>query len=379
MTSTRRSTPLVGKHEADVVVLGAGLAGLTTALALVAPGRRVAVVEAATVASGDSPADLGHLATGLGTPYTRAVAQYGSTAAQTIWELHRESHERLRSTLDTFRGDCGYQKKGGFLLSRDRAEGLELADSEDALRDDGFAGEFLDHYMLEARFDVRGFTGAYWAADDGEVEPVSLLEGLADEAVGRAVALFEASPVLELEADARGVRTRAASGEVHAPVAVLALGAGASSLVPTLAAVLRPLPARQLVCACPVGPAFPSPVRTVGTGLAWRLDQDFRLAAFGASAVGAESLDGALRTHFVAPPQPQGRWAGMLSTSPDGLPLVGPLPGSPLVAVLGLGTLGPSWAFVAARWAAEAVSRGVDAAPALLRASRFAAASPPAG
>jgi glycine/D-amino acid oxidase-like deaminating enzyme len=120
-------------------------------------------------------------------------------------------------------------------------------------------------------------------------------------------------------------------------------------------------------------------VRTVGAGLAWRLDQDFRVAAFGPSAMSVESLENVLETHFLAPPNPQGRWAGMLSTSPDGLPLVGPLPGSPLVAVLGLGTLGPSWAFVAARWAAEAVTRGVDAAPALLRASRFAAASPPAG
>ena len=370
-------SPLVGKHEADVVVLGAGLAGLTTALALLRPGRRGAVVEASSVAAGASGADLGHVATGLAIPYTRAVARHGREAARTIWEWHRESHERLRAQLASLGDDCGYRGKGGFLLARDRSEGRELADSEDALRDDGFGGEFLDHYMLEARFDVRGFAGAYWAADDGEVDPVALLRALASEAMARGVALFEASAVEELEVDARGVRARSASGEVYAAAGVLALGSQAPSLVPALAPFLLPVPARRLACTYPSGPALPSPVRTVGGGLGWRLRQDFRVAAFGESGDSFESLEGVLETHFVAPPRPNGRWAGALCTSPDGLPLVGPLPGGPLVAVLGLGTLGHSWAFLAAGWAAEALAEGTDAAPPMLRASRFVTTLPP--
>ena len=360
-----------------MVVLGAGLAGLTTAVALLRPGRRVAVLEALSVAAGASGADLGHLATGLGMPYTRAVARKGREAARTIWEWHREGHERFRAQLDALRDDCGYRRSGGFVLARDRAEGLELADSEEALHDDGFGGEFLDHYMLEARFDVRGFAGAYWAKDDGEVEPVALLAALAGEAVARGAALFEASRVVEAIADARGVCVRTAGGEVRAAAGVVALGAQAPLLFPALAPFLLPVAARRLVCTYPSGPAFPSPARTVDGGLAWRLGQDFRVAAFGEPGGTFESLAGALETHFKAPPRPHGRWAGTLCTSRDGLPLVGPLPGGPLVAVLGLGTLGTSWAAMAARWAAEALDQGRDAAPPLLRASRFFTASPP--
>ena len=127
-------------------------------------------------------------------PYTKARAVFGRDEARMIWECHRESHQRLRVLLPDLGDDCGYRGNGGFVLARDRQEALDLADSEDALREDGFAGEFLDHYMLEARFGVRGFSGAYWAADDGEVDAVALLRRMAAHARGAGRAPLRGQP-----------------------------------------------------------------------------------------------------------------------------------------------------------------------------------------
>lgn len=44
--------PLTESAEADVVVVGAGITGLTTALALAEAGQRVMVLEAARVGAG---------------------------------------------------------------------------------------------------------------------------------------------------------------------------------------------------------------------------------------------------------------------------------------------------------------------------------------
>jgi glycine/D-amino acid oxidase-like deaminating enzyme len=379
--SSTRPSPLRGDHEADVVVLGASLAGLVTALELMKPGRRVAVLEASSVPGATSAADLGHLVTGLALPYTRAVERFGRDEARTLWEWHREGHERLRAWLDALRDDCGHRRNGGFILAADRAEALELADSEDTLREDGFGGEFLDHYMLEARFDVRGFTGAYWAADDGEVTPVALLRALAAFAAAQGVALFEASPASELTADAGGIVARTAQGQLRAPVGVLAC-ASVASLVPGLARWLVPLQVHRLVCTLEVGPSLPSPARSAEGRVAWSLGDDFRAAASRADGAAAEQgfedLASYLKVHLPAEPRLQGRWAGSLLTVPDGLPLVGFLPAMPMVAALGLGPLGHSWAFVAARWAAESVTGGLDTAPSWLRPSRFPGLSPAA-
>jgi glycine/D-amino acid oxidase-like deaminating enzyme len=233
--------------------------------------------------------------------------------------------------------------------------------------------------MLEARFDVHGFAGAYWSADDGEVETIALLRALAAQAVARGVALYEGSAVVELTMGADGVHARTAHGSLRATTGVVALGAQAASLVPCLAPWLVPFEARRLVGSLSAGPALPSPARTAEGVFAWRVGSDFRAAAFASpasdgerAAATFEDLAFFLGSHLASPPHLVGRFSGTLATTPDGLPLVGPVPGTPRVAVAGLAGRGRSWAFLAARWVADAMAGKNDSVPPPLRVSRFA-------
>ncbi len=383
-------SPLLGQHQADVVILGGGLAGLATAVELTRPGRRVALLEASSIGAGASGADLGHVATGLPMPYTKACAAFGRDEARTVWECHRESHERLRAVLAELGDDCGYRGKGGFVLARDRQEAKDLADSEDALRDDGFAGEFLDHYMLEARFQVRGFSGAYWAADDGEVDPVALLRRMAAFAASRGASLFEASQVRAIEIESGGILVQTARGELRAGLAVVALGAAAGSLLPAFgpgvasawSARFSTLSAHRLTFRLASGPSLPSPARSTHGDLGFRVGRDLRVAAFSrpGALADAETVFGDLRqvadTHLGQSSVPLARWSGALLSTADGLPLVGPLDGLPVVVHLGLGSQGHSWAFAAAQWIAERLA-GREGVPSLFRATRVPLRPPP--
>src|SRR6185503_7210338 len=99
-----------------------------------------------------------------------------------------------------------------------------LADGEDLLREDGFAGEFLDAYMFEARFAVRGFAAAYWAEDEGELDGAALARAAAS-AARAAGATFVAAPAasaVPADVSRDGVRVTVADDRVTAPVAVLA-------------------------------------------------------------------------------------------------------------------------------------------------------------
>jgi glycine/D-amino acid oxidase-like deaminating enzyme len=347
-----------------VLVVGAGAAAAVAALEIARRGRSVVHLEEPAAAAEAAGLDLGTIPTGLLLPYSRAVARWGRTEAAAIWQVHREGHERLRELLAWLGRDCAYRNSGGFLLATSREDGAALAGSEDLLREDGFPGEFLDHYMFEARFDVEGFAAAYWSADEGDLDPRAFGRALAD-AVGNVARVQSGSAILELELSSRGVRAVTERGTVAAAAAVLALDSGALRLVPGLPERLRVVPAWRVDSRLPEGPSLPAMARVLDRGWGWRcVAQEVQAAACG------DGEPSNLSAHVAAPLDALCRWDGKVVLGPDGFPLVGLLPGRPAALVAGLADMGHAYTVTAARWAAEALVTGFDPTPERFRAAR---------
>ena len=355
--------PLAASCDAEVVVIGAGVAGAAVAFQLARGRRRVVLLEAGTLAPG---ADVGHVRVGLGVAYSAAVRSLGRDAAREIWERQRESRLRLEGVLRMLESDCDYRHAGGFRLAESRQEGITLAESEELLREDGFSGEFFDHHMLEARFDVQGFAAGYWAADDADLDVAALLGRVAVAAQQLGAAVHEQSAVAELELSSTGaVAVTRQGAQVRAGLAVLAAGAGSGQLVPWLATRLVVAEERQLGLGLNPAAALPSPGSARDGRVAWRAARDLLL------------LRGARPQDFVA-----GRFLafpGVLSESRrcvsagtrDGLALAGWLPERPSLIASGFGGDALGSAFQVAHWIAEAVA-GRDVVPPGWRADREA-------
>ena len=74
--------PLAGDVTADVVIAGAGITGLTTAVLLQRAGLEVVVLEAAAVASGTSGLTTGKVTSQHGLIYDRMVGRHGTDTAR---------------------------------------------------------------------------------------------------------------------------------------------------------------------------------------------------------------------------------------------------------------------------------------------------------
>ena len=365
--------------RADVVVLGAGLTGCLAAWELARRGRSPLVLEAAKVGSGATALDLGHVSTGPRLLYAEAIRRWGREAAREAWEIQRENHDRLRELLATLGDDCGYQGRGGFVLAEDRAEAEALGESEDLLREDGFSGEFFDHYMLESRFGVRGFPGGYWCAEDAELDPRRLVSALAAAALREGAVVREGSAVVALESTASGVSVATEGERLEAAAAFVALEAATPGVVPFLKGRVTPLPAQWIDVEKDPAVALPSPARTCGGEVAWRTTgAGVRLARFGGAVTGRptdERAEDFVLRHFApASPRPGSRGAGLAGKSGDGFPFVGPVPGLNGVVACGYGTFGLGWAVLAVRWAVEALVSGRDPTPPRFKANRGAGA-----
>jgi len=363
--------------RADVVVLGAGLTGCLAAWELARRGKRPLVLEAAKIGSGATALDLGHVPTGPRLLYVDAVRRWGRPAAREAWEVQRENHDRLRELLASLGDDCGYSGRGGFVLAEDRAEAEALAESEDLLREDGFSGEFLDHYMLESRFGVRGFPGGYWCAEDAELDPRRLVAALAAAAQRAGATIREGSPVVALESSASGVSVATGGGRVEGGAVFAALEAATAGLVPFLKGRVTPLPAQWIDAERDAAVPLPSPARTCGGEVAWRTTAaGVRVARFGGTVTGRpadERLEDFVLRHFAPASARLGlRGAGLAGKSGDGFPFVGAVPGLNGVVSCGYGTFGLGWAVLAVRWAVDALLSDHDPTPARFKAARGA-------
>ena len=360
----RRSPPL----GADVAVVGSGLPALAAALELSRRGVRVAVLESDP--SGQPARGLGLALLGPGRPYARVARALGRAAARFVWAAGCENHLRLRAFLEAAGRDCGYAPRGSFLLAVDRAEAAELAESEDMLRDDGFPGEFLDHYMLETRFDLSGFPGAYWAAEDAEVDGGLLLGALGERARSAGIA-FVPGPVRRVVAETASVSLETEDGVLHAGAGLVATDGAAAGLIPELQPLLRPAAPDRLTAAVLGGAALPSAARTADGGFAWKCAEGTVLLS-GTGPAEERSSDRLLAFAQRIPVEIASvhRWEETGEVAADGLPLVGRLPGRPLATACGFGALSAGLAFAAARWVADALLTGTDPTPEALRVTR---------
>jgi glycine/D-amino acid oxidase-like deaminating enzyme len=355
----------------DVAVVGSGLPALLVALEIAGRRRRVRVVGAGAV--GESTG-LGLALLGPSRPYDRVVASLGLAEARVLWAAGRENLGRLRSFLAGVGAPCGYEERGSFLLAEDRAEAVSLAESEDRLRDDGFPGEFLDHYMLETRFDVSGFAGAYWAGEGAEVDAGALARAAAEAARGKGAA-FHPGAVREIDVGRRAVTLETESGTIRATAVVVATDAVAAARLPELRSRLQRAGGDRLRVLPETGASLPAAARTVDGRVAWHLTSSgLTLAATGPAppddgGAGPERLD-LLAARLHARPSGARRWKEEAEVGADGLPLVGVLARGAVAVAAGFGATSASFAFVAARWIADALLTGRDPTPRTLRPDR---------
>ncbi|MDQ3223853.1 MAG: FAD-dependent oxidoreductase, partial [Gemmatimonadota bacterium] len=104
-------TPLEGRREAEVAIVGAGLTGLWTALFLkgLDPDLEVAVVEQGMAAYGASGRNAGMLSETVDHSHGLAIQHFGEDEARRLAHLGQANVTELVEFLDHRNIQCDYQ------------------------------------------------------------------------------------------------------------------------------------------------------------------------------------------------------------------------------------------------------------------------------
>jgi glycine/D-amino acid oxidase-like deaminating enzyme/nitrite reductase/ring-hydroxylating ferredoxin subunit len=114
---------------ADVCVVGAGIAGLTTAYLLAEEGRSVVVLEAGTMASGETARTTAHLVNALDDRYFEIESMHGEKGARLAAESHTAAIDRIEAIVAKEKIDCEFERLDGYLFVPP-GESKEVLDKE---------------------------------------------------------------------------------------------------------------------------------------------------------------------------------------------------------------------------------------------------------
>jgi len=304
----------------DVAIVGAGVTGCSCALTLARGGLRVRVYEARTVASGASGRNGGFALRGGAPPYDKARTQLGLERARLLWACT----ERAQARMAELAGDA-FRPEGSLRLAADEGERSELEAEFAALREDGFAAEWLD----ELPEPLAGrFFGAIRHPRDGALQPARWVRRLAAHAVDAGAEIREHSRVEGVD-------------ELPAERVVVATDGYGADLIPELAPVVTPVRGQVIVTEPLPERLFPCPHYSRGGYDYWHQPPDLRLVLGGRRDTDLEAeftaeeattahvqsaLEAFARELIGFAPTVEARWAGIWGRTPDEYPLAGPLP-----------------------------------------------------
>ncbi len=237
---------LLGDHEVDICVVGAGYSGLSTALHLAEKGYKVAIIEGARVGWGASGRNGGQVVNGLNASLQTIKGRYGQDTASFVASLVQEGGNIIRERVATYGIECDL-KPGNIFTGLTSAHMRELEARRALWASYGIHNQdMLDKAQLRKHIGSDSYVGGMIDHTGGHMHPLNLAlgEAAAFESLGGVI--YEQSPVVSTDTQAAMPVVRTARGSMTCKTLVLCGNAYLGHVVPALTARVMPVSTQMM-------------------------------------------------------------------------------------------------------------------------------------
>ncbi|SDI01852.1 Glycine/D-amino acid oxidase [Pseudomonas flavescens] len=230
-----RTDTLQASLKADVIIVGAGYCGLSTALHLAEQGVDVVVLEAQEIGFGGSGRNGGQVIPGLKYDPGELLARFGAKDGQRLVDFAGGTADAVFELIDKHALDVP-RVRLGWIQGAHNAQAMQLA--ERRARDwsaQGVATELLDRNQAERLLGTGKYLGGWVDPRGGGIQPLSYARELARVAMAAGARLFTESRVTTLKrTGSQWTATVAGGGHVSAERVLLCTNGYTDDLWPTL-------------------------------------------------------------------------------------------------------------------------------------------------
>lgn len=334
--------PLGGVEEAEVCIVGAGFAGLGTAMALMERGvTNVVVLESQHVGFGASGRNGGFVFGGFSLGERGLIDTVGEWEGKKLYHLTLAAVEQIRRRIARHSIDCDARHAGIYLANWFDDDSI-LDEQQRFMHDTlGVDWKRVSRAELAGKLESERYFGGLFEENAFHFHPLKYAQGLARALTEGGIRIHENSRVASLRKDGAQWRIATAQGEVRAKEVVVCCGGYIERLYPKLAGAILPI-ATYVMVTEPLGDRLHTAMRTEAAVYDTRFAFDYyrpladtrilwggRISIFDRSpAEVSRLLYGDLMKVY---PQLEGvnidyAWSGMMSYGRHKMPQLGRLP-----------------------------------------------------
>ncbi len=215
--------PVEGK--ADVVVVGAGLTGVSAALALAKKGARVVVCEAETVGHAASGRNGGMCNNGFAQDYAAIAAKFGTEKANYLYHSFDKAVDTVERLVREEGIDCSYKRVGKLKLAAKPEHYEKLVRTHALLAKQADPDtEIVTRDQLRDELGSQRYYGGMLFKKSAGMHVGRFVIGLAEAAARRGVQIHERTPVTGIRQVQGGHEVTTPRGRIVASQVLLASG-----------------------------------------------------------------------------------------------------------------------------------------------------------
>lgn len=218
-TTTKRNYPaLTTDIEVDVVIVGAGITGISTAALLSKAGKKVAVLEALEVGKGTTGSSTGNLYAPIDERLHSISSKHDDDTLKAVVDSRVAAIDKMEQWINLHRIDCDFHRVPWFLFTTPdtSSEDSQVKKEFDAAKETGLTVTYTP--PEDFPFKTSAFTGI---ANQAQYNPLKYLQGLAKSISGENCQIYEHTKVTKVE-DGDICMVHTSGGMVRAKKVVMA-------------------------------------------------------------------------------------------------------------------------------------------------------------
>ncbi len=198
-TPLKIEPPLRGDVTTDVLIVGAGAAGLAAALQLMDKGLDVTVIDKNVCGGSSTGKSAGFLTPDSELELSQILRRYGRQGAKDLWECAQWGCDRIADVIRANGIDADLQKQDCLFLGEGRGGPKEVRDELAARRSMGYEVQGYTAGELPSVVGATGFTGAVRYKNTTGVNGLRYAQGVKKVLVDHGVHVYESTEAIGLK------------------------------------------------------------------------------------------------------------------------------------------------------------------------------------